>query len=687
MGEKVWWALALAVALLGVSSAGAQTDVDPDGRPILEGEQTYETTHFLIHYTLVGEDAVNPADENSDGTPDYVEQVASALEAAYDTQVEGWGWAPPPADAGKGGDDRLDVYLGQLFSVGIAGLVSPANGWIGDNPLTDAIERNAAYSYMVLDNDFAELSDFDPTYTDDDIDRYLEAVVAHEFNHMVQSGYNGFDESVWLYEGSATWAEAQSFDEPEFALNYAPYTLKNPDYCLPDNAGREQSGLRWYGSWLFFQHLTDEYGRDFMRDLWVAMGTSTGEQALRTTLSDYATTLPDETFAFAVKNVLRAYEAGEALPTVRLEAETGIGRFTPSDGVQPLGVDYIRLTTDEEIAVSIAFFEEDAPFELSLITIDDTNGTATITEASTSIEATLQPEQPAYLLVFNTEPWEDPFSCTFADYGLTVQLTDDITPTGTTTQQGITYAPPVVGDEAADPSGVLQIDRPFITDPEGRFGERPESLSVPFDLIIPEPVPGYEFDFATVREAGDFGFLEPYYAPGGQQAAVFTYSGAEGDWLRLTQSVRGHPTLDDWLDAIGYETEGEIVTVGGVEVLVENLTREGQAWISATVITSDLFLVVDGSSGEEDVLAMVEASLRASGDFIVQGGTQQQPTPVPPPFDVQPAYEPLTPSFMREVQVGIAAVVIGAVVVGALSVGVVVFTIVRIIPRPPDRSA
>ena len=119
-------AMALAFALLIAQLADAhpfknreatridrfEQEEDAFAAPALSGpEQVYDSTRFRIHYTLLGQDAVPKADDNANGTPDYVEQVVVVLEEVYRIEVEQFGWVAPPADKGFGGNDLYDVCL------------------------------------------------------------------------------------------------------------------------------------------------------------------------------------------------------------------------------------------------------------------------------------------------------------------------------------------------------------------------------------------------------------------------------------------------------------------------------------------------------------------------------------------------------------------------------------------------
>lgn len=125
-------------------------------RPALSGvELTAGSTSFLVHYTLSGEDAV-PAEDTSpaNGIPDFVDMVLQEMENVRSTEITTMGWLQPPSDAGEGRDTRYDIYLEDS---GYYGYCDGWGGFVGDNPNSPSvIETSSFYSYLSIDNDFAE---------------------------------------------------------------------------------------------------------------------------------------------------------------------------------------------------------------------------------------------------------------------------------------------------------------------------------------------------------------------------------------------------------------------------------------------------------------------------------------------------------------------------------------------------
>ncbi|MEM7349067.1 MAG: hypothetical protein AAF485_32965, partial [Chloroflexota bacterium] len=146
----------------------SEENLDEFGRPILSGPMLqFDTPRFRIHYTLSGDDAVAPTDDDGSGQPDYVEAVGQAMEEAWQIQIVQLGWPAPPNDQGLGGDNRYDVYLQEMFDGGYADGGLPET-IVGDNPNTPTVETRASFSYIGLDNNYDQTDLFTDDATLDD---------------------------------------------------------------------------------------------------------------------------------------------------------------------------------------------------------------------------------------------------------------------------------------------------------------------------------------------------------------------------------------------------------------------------------------------------------------------------------------------------------------------------------------
>jgi len=329
-------------------------------RPRLSGTMyVLDTDNFRIHYTLDGEDAV-PADQSTDsGHPDYVIEVARAMEYSWFASIDHFGWAPPPPDFGLGGDDRYDVYLMNIMDEDYAGYTDSDydNPVIGDNPNSSLVEIASTHTHLVLDNDYLEDYDYneDGTYPEDALD-YMRSTAAHEFHHAIQFGYDGEEPHDWVWEATSTWIEEELFDSVNDPIRTLDSVMKSPDSCQLAEGGEvhDEDLDRWYGMWIFMRHLSEQYGHEIILRLWEHIIELDGYNAWDATLAEYNTTLEDVFLDYSVALLTRNFEEGLRYPTVALEGTLVLDEwFSPADGVHQLGADYISMPFQQPITITL----------------------------------------------------------------------------------------------------------------------------------------------------------------------------------------------------------------------------------------------------------------------------------------------------------------------------------------------
>lgn len=152
--------------------------------PVLSGSEEVAISsdnQFEVHYTLSGEDAIDPTDSDANGLPDYVDYIIEALQKSYEIQIVNMGWrAPIPVQDGR----RITMYLVNIPDFGYA--YSDCI-WIR-NDLT-------MYPYSVA------------------YPMSVKGIVAHEFNHLSQLActVNSKNYDWWLGEAVAMWAEHKTY--------------------------------------------------------------------------------------------------------------------------------------------------------------------------------------------------------------------------------------------------------------------------------------------------------------------------------------------------------------------------------------------------------------------------------------------------------------------------------------------
>jgi hypothetical protein len=208
---------------------------------------------FLLHYCEDGTDGLLDADVDvapANGIPDALDDIEEGLGKVWDEYVVKDGWRPPVGDEGRGGDDRLDVYIRSIEANGYAHAETTPLGY------TAYLEINHKA------RGFGSLT--------------LQSIAGHELHHALQFAVTTRVES-WVYEATATWVQYTLFKGTvvmDVARNVLwAQRLAEPHRALADTGDRfEYAGMVW------FQFLMDHGGapRSALGELWEEMGR-TGE--------------------------------------------------------------------------------------------------------------------------------------------------------------------------------------------------------------------------------------------------------------------------------------------------------------------------------------------------------------------------------------------------------------------------
>ncbi len=368
----------------------------PDGdAPLISGEPRYAAgtdrahcgPHICVHYVRSGPHRVSLADRDGDDVPNWVETNLSVMERTWSTEIGRLDYRAPRRDGTRGtipGRPRtagkIDVYLAQLQG-GLFGYAQPES----DPAATSDGSSRTNTAHMVLDADFAGFS-CRPSLC-------LKATAAHEFFHVVQFGYDTF-EQPWLLESTATWVEERVFDGADDNRNY----LSESSMRLPARSVDTDSGPTWYGNWIFHEFLSRRLGHDVVRQTWerARPGSVNARMALDATLRSHGTSLRAmfETFGIA-SNAPRAYwlegaagnypaatsSAGKAQDSVPLDHLTSANYvFTPDDHMGNPSLLKINVNAPETPSTASALVQEkDGTLRIVRIPLDPTGaGTVTV---------------------------------------------------------------------------------------------------------------------------------------------------------------------------------------------------------------------------------------------------------------------------------------------------------------------
>ncbi len=286
-----------------------------------------------VHYVTRGEDRSTRAS---------VRRTLRVWAEVWRHHVQYLGYAAPPSDGRRGGDDRFDVYLTDLGERGMFGYCVPER--------RVAKERARATSYCVLDNDFARRQyAIDPTTA-------LRVTAAHEFFHAVQFGYD-VREDPWLMESTATWIEERFVDGADDNRRF----LRHGSTRLPHVSLDRSDGvtLSDYGNWSFWEFLTERHGDDLVRRVWQRAGAREGEDMYSVRALEWALEqrggLPRALRRYASANLTPAlsYAEGARWPSARVDRTRTLGpqqrRVRAGYRIDHLAARHVRLVPDRAL--------------------------------------------------------------------------------------------------------------------------------------------------------------------------------------------------------------------------------------------------------------------------------------------------------------------------------------------------
>jgi hypothetical protein len=354
-------------------------------------EQTIETADFSLHYTLEGADA---------STPEYARATAEALQAVFEAQVARIGWAAPVRDP----NGRYRAYVANVS--GAMGYTKPVQ-IVFDNPNTASVrETAAARTAFVIDNDFLGLGKKAPP------ESLMRATATHEFNHVVQFGYDSLEDLNWLYEATASWTETTTVGADQDATDYVAIDFATPELCWTTTAPNHD-----YAQWTLLQSLADSYGERIVVRLWENTVALDGFEAVEQTLASVETTIPDVIQRWRVQNFARDYDLAPLFrSSVRLGGRINRnGAWSPRTQIQQLGAHYVALQVSGRRAFAL---RGDA--NLQLIGLGQRNGEIEVIPLGRGGVFDTSGFEYSALMVFNRAVPEAPGACSGVNYSINV---------------------------------------------------------------------------------------------------------------------------------------------------------------------------------------------------------------------------------------------------------------------------
>ena len=284
-----------------LDDAGVSADVKETLREYLDApldgraEYISPSGHFKLTYSTGGGSGVPPDDDNSNGTPDFVEWCADYLDTTWQVEITNLGFMAP---------DKIDGYYQVSF------------------------QNMSAYGYctvdsgttrIVLHNDYLGF----PPNDDPEGDQKgaAKATCAHEFKHASQYTNSGWSEGGWV-EVDATWAEDIVFPLVNDYLTFVDTSgspLNNPELSLDDGGSGSYDDCIWQ------HYMSGTWGNQIIVDLWSLRRTYPGWDML----TSYNVNLGD--YGSGLSEVMAAWTPWNFLTGTR--AEDGYG-YDDADGLR-----------------------------------------------------------------------------------------------------------------------------------------------------------------------------------------------------------------------------------------------------------------------------------------------------------------------------------------------------------------
>jgi hypothetical protein len=297
-------------------SATYDGPLDSTPKSTCDNTLTYGEHPFCVHW-------IDNAGSRHYATAAEVSDTVATMQRVWDVEIGSMGYRPPVADAGRGGSDKLDVYLADI-----------AGGDAGTDPYdyfgyaVPEDDPQASSGYLVLENDFSEFVNATTTAAE-----FRQVTAAHEFFHIVQFAYDSYEHG-WLMESTATWIEEQVYSDVNDSRNYIPLgSLRQPRLSLDTRNGGAE-----YGTWVFHELYTRALGDVVVRRVWdhAARAGVGYRQALSAALAErgWSLTSAFRTFGGSSLAPRLFYAEGAAYPSAQLTRSWKLTRSARSTGLR-----------------------------------------------------------------------------------------------------------------------------------------------------------------------------------------------------------------------------------------------------------------------------------------------------------------------------------------------------------------
>ena len=300
-------------------------------------DKIHQTVNFEIYYTLSGTHAVSPIDNNQNGVPDYIDDVASYSEESYNHQVNILGYLSPPKTKFK----KYRIFVKRTI---------PFYGWITFDGEDTLIAVDSSMTW-VPDND-------DP---EGKVKGALKVTIAHELFHAVKASYNWYiDYPVyWFDEATSVWIEEEIYPQVNDYIGYIKDYFNNPEESLVPTSYWDS-----YSRCVFAIYLIKKFDKDIIREIWErSVGKTESLPYVIAEINErsgnnFSGVFQDFTIANYLKD--RNYYGDDAakFPDVVIYQKQSLQKdkiLKLKNGLDYLGTHYIKFASDVTYNVGVTF--------------------------------------------------------------------------------------------------------------------------------------------------------------------------------------------------------------------------------------------------------------------------------------------------------------------------------------------
>ncbi len=239
-------------------------------RPTMQTNTLTPSGFFRVHYDLTGPNALGY----------NLNLLLTALDSAYNFEINYLGYPAPPSDGSEGGDDKYDIYIQNLA------------GLYGYTQFETKVTDSRWTSFMVIDNDYVG-------YYSSGIDG-AKVTVAHEFHHGIQGGNYAPAEvnapfrsaDIFYYEITSTAMEEFVQDDINDYYAYMNSYFQNPENSMPNNDG--------YNLAIWNIYLQKNFGFDVLKRQWDLIPGNNALKAIALSLDEAETNFGNELNKFGI---------------------------------------------------------------------------------------------------------------------------------------------------------------------------------------------------------------------------------------------------------------------------------------------------------------------------------------------------------------------------------------------------